>query len=146
MKKQEQQIKQEQDLIKSMQNENKQQCEAIKKANGDKFELQRQLKKKDQEIAVLKAEKISLKKEIERLDKSRIRLTRDHKSMKSELDVKLEEMAKLEKQNQEYQLLLLENDSKMSDDRQKILEMTKKILAANQEVQNYKSEQAAAQK
>ena len=88
------------------------------------------MKKKNLEVEVLGVEKQSLSKQVQCFDKNMIRFNRDYENVKGQLATKVDDIAKLEIQNQEYQTILLENEKKISDVGQSVLEVTKQLHLA----------------
>lgn len=75
------------------------------------------------EVTVVMTEKSSFQRELERINRKLIRTTKDFNDLKVQNNLRIDEINKIQKQNQEYRSLLLEYENQLSLRRTESIEL-----------------------
>ena len=109
-------------------------------AKGDNME------KLNLEVQVVVTEKMAMKKELDRVDNMYNKIKKEFKEQRVNYNLMVDENSKLVKQNSEYRGLILDNESKLEEISQEILDLQKHIEMKNKQIARTQEEIGVYQK
>lgn len=122
-------------VIESQANSNEiEQLQAENQSKSDKME------KLNLEVTVVVTEKMTLKKELDRVDNLYRKMKKEYKEQRVNYNLLVDEVSKLNKQNGEYRGLILENESKLQQIGQDIIDLQANLEMKNKEIQRKEQE------
>ena len=104
------------------------------------------MEKLNLEVQVVVTEKMAMKKELDRVDILYNKIKREFKEQRVSFNLMVDENSKLVKQNSEYRGLILDNESKLEEISQQIIDMQQHIEAKNKQIIRTKEEVGVYQK
>ena len=115
-------------------------AEEIKKHEEDHEMAEEEVTKLKIECMVVITEKGSIKKELNRIDNLYYKSQKDSKEQRIQYDLLVDDVSKLNKQNNQYRQLLMENEGNMKSLQGEIRNLQEKNITQKQTSLRYKQE------